>query len=310
MKPPPARRFEERSPLRYQWVLCSALFVAWIGFSPVFIFGEGDIQLASLEAGGGDFAKQCAFASLFAFVMWWEWREEGIGFLGKLPIWLAVVLLWCSASVVWAVDPMIAVRRVMLLVMVTVSVSLVVQRMKSEEFLDALLMISIVILLLDWIAPVVSPDGVHTAAGADRRLAGDWRGAHIHKNETGAFAAIATIVFVDRAIRDRSFLICPTLALLSVCFLIGTGSKTSLGLMFVAFAFGVLATTTWRYRRFRLVVCSVAIVGILMALNFYSREISDILSKLDDPGAFTGRTQIWAIASSYFIDHPFFGAGY
>jgi O-antigen ligase len=284
--------------------------VAWIGFSPVFIFGEGDVQFTNLESGGGDFAKQCAFASLFAFVMWWEWREEGIGFLGKVPVWLAVVLLWCSASVVWAVDPVIAVRRVMLLVMVTVSISLVVQRMKSEEFLNALFIISIVILFLDWIALFVSPDGVHTAAGADPELAGDWRGAHIHKNETGAFAAIATIVFVDRAIRDRSFLICPILALLSVCLLIGTGSKTSLGLLFVAFTFGVLATTTWRYRRFRLVVCSVAIVGILMALNFYSREISDILSKLDDPGALTGRTQIWSIASSYFIDHPFFGAGY
>ncbi|AHY50662.1 O-antigen ligase family protein [Bradyrhizobium japonicum] len=305
-----ARKFEVASSFWGQWIVCAALFVAWVGFTPVFIFGEGDMQLASLEAGGGDLAKQCAFAALFALVVWRVWYEEGVESLGSVPVWLAMVLLWCLVSVVWAVDPMIAVRRVLLLVMVTVAISLVVRRMTGPEFLNALFMISVAILFLDWVALLVSPNGVHTAAGPDVGLIGDWRGAHIHKNETGAFTAIATIVFIDRAMRDRSFLVCPLLALLAVCFLIGTGSKTSLGLLFVAIAFGVVAATTWPYRRLRLVVCSLAIVCVLGFLNFYNREISELLSKLDDPGAFTGRPQIWAIASSYFVDHPFLGAGY
>ena len=294
----------------YPYALFATLLIAFIGFSPVFIYGENDLRTAALEAGGGENLTQIAFASLFVFAGWAAWREGGLRALGGIPIWLAVVLAWCVFSIVWAVEPTIAGRRTVFCVMVCLSTVYLVQRMEAKTALNVLAVTCIVILGLDWIALEASPMALHQEGGAEPGLVGTWRGAHSHKNGAGAFCASSIIVFCDLAVRKRSYITAPALALLAFVFLIGTESKTSLGFLGVAVAAGLLAEFTWRHRMLRYSIMFVGVCLVLVGLNFFSQQLSDALALLDDPGALTGRSQIWPIVLAYIGDHPLSGAGY
>src|ERR1019366_4205329 len=48
----------------------------------------------------------------------------------------------------------------------------------------------------------------------------------------------------------------------------------------------------------------------LIGLTFAGDQFVKILDVLDDPSAFTGRTQIWPVLVNYAADHPLLGAGY
>lgn len=286
------------------------MFIAIIGFSPVFIFGEGDLRTASIEAGGGDGLKQVAFLLLLVFSVYAAWCKGGIRALTSIPIWLALVLGWCILSVTWAVEPLISARRTMFCIISALTTIYLVKCMNVEKIINCLLIVCVVVLGLDWIALAISPMAVHQSGGAEPGLIGLWRGAQSHKNEAGALCAIAIILFIDQTFRNRSFIVAPALALAAVGFLLGTESKTSLGFVGIACAVGLASQLSWRSKAIRHTILCLSIAIILVLINFYGRELDDVVQLLDDPGSLTGRTQIWSIVISYIGDNPLLGAGY
>ena len=141
--------------------------------------------------------------------------------------------------------------------------------------------------------------------------AGAWRGIFFEKNALGAAAAGAglifvTLVHVDKAI--RWFWV--TSLLLAVVLLIGARSTTS----FIAFSipsmiYIVLAATKGR-PSLRLAVIYAGATSVGMAV-FVSMFFPDLLFDLVGKDAtFTGRTEIWALATNSIAERPWTGFGY
>src|SRR5262249_6193689 len=96
----------------------------------------------------------------------------------------------------------------------------------------------------------------------------------------------------------------------AVAFLIGTGSKTSMGLLGVALLAGGFYRLIGKGGLDRIIAfTALTLIGIV-ALGYVAANWETIVAKLNDPLQFTGRAAIWHAELRYIGDHPFFGAGF
>src|SRR4051812_5485699 len=95
------------------------VFLVFVGFTS-FSAGEGGDP--TLSGGAGDALRQIAFLGTLGtiFFLWRDQRVADVDF----PITLAIVLLWCWLSLLWAIEPGIALRRIALGTIIVASVYL------------------------------------------------------------------------------------------------------------------------------------------------------------------------------------------
>jgi O-antigen ligase len=213
------------------------------------------------------------------------------------------------ASALWSLDPAITIRRSALLCVVSACVMLSVHSIGPSRALQLLCYVFAAVVALDLLSVAVIPQALHTADGAEPQLAGDWRGVHGHKNIAGALYVNIVLValFLVSATRGRSAL---ALAIGSSVFLLGTNSKSSLGLLPVA----LLAGTTHRLairnalNRKRIFV-GLALCGAI-ALAGLCLWWEPLSFSLQNPELFTGRVGIWQAEWAYVSDHFLLGSGF
>ena len=289
--------------------LAAILFLSLIGLSPVAIVGP-DINVSGIPSGDGDTLKQAIYVLLFLLIAWYAAATRGVRELAAVPWPLAVVLGWCWLSLSWAVDPSIAFRRVVLATLAVTTVTYAVRAMPARTVLNVLSATLAVVLVADWISIPLFHYALQQADEVEKELAGDWRGLHNHKNEAGAFCAMASIIFVSAAYRARSRISGPLIIAATLAFLWLTKSKTSIGFVSVGMLIGLLAEFCYKnppLRRFLLVASLLAIWGVVA---FDAIPYDAFVAAMDDPAAFTGRSQIWSLLAQYAGDHFLFGAGY
>ena len=284
------------------------IFTAFIGFTPVVIFG--DDGAAALMGGGGDSVRQASFTLLFVLILATSLYTNGAAFLLRVPTALVVLLLWCWASVVWAIEPSTSLRRIIFTTIVVLSVIYAVRVLRYEAVLSVIYAWFAAILLADWLVMPLLPQAVHGPGELDEALIGMWRGIHVHKNEAGAFCAIASLFFMHMTVTARSFVVGPVLTVLALAFLYMTGSKTSGGFIFVAVAAGCAVEYAYRNPNLRRFVL-LGLPGVLLAAYLlFESKLGDLLLQLEDPSSLTGRSQIWPVLLQYSSEHPFLGSGY
>ncbi len=283
------------------------IFVTYLGFSPVL---TGDYGAEGALSGGGDSLRQVAFTALFLLIVAATASGKGAGALLDVPLALVALLLWCWASVTWAIEPDVALRRVLFTTIVTLGVTYSLNMLRPSTVMSILFAWFAAILLLDWLAIPLLAQAVHQPGELDKALVGNWRGIHSHKNEAGAFCALAALMFIDKAWRGRSFIIAPVLAALSLAFLVMTSSKTSGGLVFVAAMAGVVFDLAYRNPTLRAVALGALAAGLLVAVVAFGDQAPALLAVFEDPASLTGRVQIWPVLLNYAVDHPFLGSGY
>ncbi len=283
------------------------IFVTYLGFSPVL---TGDYGADGSLSGGGDSLRQVSFTALFLLIAAVTASGKGAKALLDGPLALVAVLLWCWLSVTWAIEPGVALRRVLFTTIVTLGVTYSLNMLSYRTAMSILFTWFAVILLLDWLAIPLLPQAVHQPGEIDKALVGNWRGVHTHKNEAGAFCALAALVFIDKAWRGRSHIIAPALVALSLAFLVMTSSKTSGGLVLVAAMAGVVFNLGYRNPTLRAVVLGTIACGLLLAVVAFGDRASELLAVFEDPASLTGRVQIWPVLLNYAADHPFLGSGY
>ena len=283
------------------------IFIAFIGVSPLI---TGDYSADGALSGTGDSARQAAFVMIFVLIVAAAVLTKGTRALLDVPVALGVLLLWCWASVAWAIEPAVSFRRVLFTTIVVLSVVYSVNMLSYRQVMSSLAGWFALIVLLDWLTVQIMTNAIHQANEAEPLLAGNWRGIHTHKNEAGALCAVAALLFSDLAFRGKSFITAPVLAALSVGFLVMTQSKTSEAAVVVAALLGLFIDRGYRNPVLRNIMFAAGLCLLVLLAIGFGDQATDLLVFLDDPGSLTGRVQIWPVLFRYAGDHLLLGSGY
>lgn len=226
-----------------------------------------------------------------------------------IPWTLLLALGWCWLSLSWAIEPGIALRRLLLTTIVIWTLFLTVEAIGYQRIINVARVVLVVTLVANFLAVILTPSfGIHQFADlSDPGLVGDWRGVMLQKNFAGAACAFTLIMFILDASHIARWLRA-IVVVAAIVFLIKSGSKTSMGIAVLGILVGFLYTRyNPAYRS--LLIPALLIIGTTIALLL--QIYWDVLiAPLSDQGAFTGRTQIWPPLFAFFQDHWFFGAGY
>ncbi|UPJ41145.1 O-antigen ligase family protein [Bradyrhizobium sp. 40] len=281
------------------------LILVFVGLHPLSAaeLYDGDM------AGGGDFLRQLAYIAIFGGLLL-SLRSAPSASL-SMPKTLLALLVWCWASLAWAVDPGVAFRRITLTSIVVGCCFLSVSLLGRERFKRLLALTLAAVIVADLIAVVVHPNAIQGYDFLEEALVGNWRGLHIEKNAAGAIAGAATIIFfftaVERAkVRWGYF----SMLILAYFFLYKTQSKTSFGLVPAAILLGLGYRFLYRNAFVARVLAVTSAVIFAAGAAAFLRYLPEITSFVTDPEAFTGRGMIWSGLGAYIADNWELGSGY
>ncbi|WP_187972442.1 O-antigen ligase family protein [Aquibium microcysteis] len=265
------------------------------------------------EATGGDIVNQLGFGavgalSLFCLLAFVDRRVLAslVGF------WWAVLLGLFFVSVAHAADPSSAFRTaVFTLIGVLAMVTVLTVPRDADAISTVLAVTGLAIVGLCYAGLVVYPDiAIHGTDSTEPQHAGLWRGAFSHKNVAGP--VMAGLSFAGLYLIRRGWRWSGSVLLLSaVVFLAHTGSKTTTGLVPLAFLM-VMGPSLVGLRRavplvfaIALVAAAVGTVGIVVWQPLWD------LSQQISPGlTYTGRTTLWTFLLEMIERKPWFGYGY
>jgi exopolysaccharide production protein ExoQ len=261
-------------------------------------------------ASEGSSFRQLAYILLLLVVLVWAapW-ERGLKYIA-IPIPILVALAWCWLSLIWAVEPGIAFRRLLLTTSVIWTVCILVHCNGYRQNLNALRAAMVIILVANYLAVWLTPEvGIHL--GEDLRaytsVAGNWRGLTTHKNFAGASCAFCILLFLFEG-RDLKLWFRASVIVLAGIFLYYSASKTSLGMLVLASGLGYFYNRI--EKRFRRFIIPIGVI-VMCGISAYTSVYMDALAHLYlQPTAFTGRGQIWSALYLYAQNHAMLGAGF
>ncbi len=259
--------------------------------------------------GEGSPVRQICYLLIFLFTVAGARPLLGYRRLMVVPMPLVLALFWCWLSLSWAIEPEVAVRRLVLTTLVIWTIFTLVRHLGYDKSILILRWVFVVTLIACYIAVLATPMiGIHQMNDpGDAQLIGNWRGIMMQKNFAGAVCALTILTFLFDAGRIPKAVRAIVIAL-AFFFLVESQSKTSFGIMFVAILTGFLYTRfSARRRAYAIPLLFVGAIIISLMIDMYS----DVLvNKFSDPYAFTGRGMIWQALWSFAEDNPIFGSGY
>ncbi len=297
------------------WVVEAAyvgfLLLVFIGLTPFAARDTVDTAIgASAAAGAGDVLRQICYLSVFAVILASALLKRGVSALGAVPIWLAMLLVWCALTSLWAIEPDVALRRAGLEMIVVFSAMLGADTVGPQRSLKLLSYVLTAILVVNWISIPLLPQALHQPGDIEPEVVGDWRGLYFHKNIAGAVCALSVLLFLYYAITEKARLLYFGFVVASFAFLLKTHSKSSLGLLPVAIAAAAIYRWGWRRDIDRAIV---TITGLLLVVGIGTLVFVNhdaIARVLSDPEEFTGRAAIWQGELAFIADHPLGGSGF
>jgi len=281
------------------------------------LLGPAMTTLGDTESGAGNAVRQLGYAVVFGLALIAMRPLKHPERLAVVPWFFWLALAWCWLSLAWALDPGVAVRRLVLTTIVIWSVFAVVRQLGVERTLLFVRIALIAILIVNYIVVLMFPAiGLHDLGSDDQLLVGKWRGMMGHKNQAGLVCAL-TILFFSFDRRKVPYPVLAGVIALSIVFLWFSASKTSLALVFVAVAvgFGLEKLKAVRgsrpslspmWRNALLIGASIA----LLPLIHFGVQSDLFLNYIADSSGLTGRTEIWAAMMRYYLNNPVFSAGY
>lgn len=225
---------------------------------------------------------------------------------------LLVVLAVAAISLPQALDPEASFRALLLasFAMVLV-VGILLLPWTEASFATAAANAALALVLLVYATLLLAPHlAIHGAEGAEGGHAGDWKGHLSHKNYAApVFSMVAMFgIYVWRmGLRLRG----AAVILLSVVFVLNSGSKTTMGFLPVAIGLVMLARLLGRPRLvLAMHLGMVALVGALTVGTVFSPTLLKLSAAINADPTFTGRDEIWKFASLKIVEKPWLGHGY
>ncbi len=289
--------------------IAAVAFFAMVLLAPAMVVREmaiGDIS----ASGEGSVVRQIGYVLILLFSIFATWKQ-GPGLKALIMPWpLMLALGWCWISLAWAINPGVAVRRLVLMTIVVWNTFIIMQAAGYDRTIKVLRFLFVAILIAGYITVAIAPSiGIHMMLDGDIQLTvvGNWRGLMGHKNIAGAACAITLMLFLYDTKQIKPVLRWAVL-LAAAFFLYKAQSKTSFGMLLIALLCG------WIFQRYDERIRSFAIPMIMFLTAagwfFYSTYQSFVFENLLNPKFFTGRGFIWDAMIRYAGEHLLLGAGY
>lgn len=264
-----------------------------------------------VQNGAGDALRQICYLAVFALLVFTAVRQRGGEIFATLPVVLLGLLVWCVASSVWSPDPVVTIRRAGLATVLVISAILGVETVGSERSLVLWRWVLLAVLAINLVSVKFVPAAVHQLGEVDPQLVGNWRGVYGHKNIAGSVGAMTALIFLfmpARGFWTKLF----DFAVVAVAglFLVGTHSKSSIGLLAVAVMAGAVYRVAWRKELDRTIALVVMGLVVVIGAVLLLADQAEIAKLLADPTQFTGRTEIWNAELAHIRDHPLLGSGF
>jgi O-antigen ligase len=286
-----------------QITLLALIGLVIIGLDPL---GQ---RIKTLPATGeGDLMRQLSYVLIFGFaVITTKGMPQFRQFIA-VPLSILSIILLCWISLFWAIEPSIAIRRLILTTMIIWIIFKSVEQGGYEITVSTIRTIFLITLVLNYASILITPAAIHLEEDLiDPGLIGTWRGILPQKNFTGAVCALTILIFTFDAKRIKTvvrFLV----IIGTLFFLYKTQSKTSLALLLIALGAGYAFqcyNPAYRVSVIAGVVFTIVTSSIL-AWIFWDF----ITAPLANPDALTGRMQIWPVLWQYWQDNWLLGSGY
>jgi O-antigen ligase len=216
-------------------------------------------------------------------------------------------LVYAAVSVVWAMEPDVSARRLILQLLFLSAIALTIVTIKDRQrVLSDITIILFATAILNLIAVVVRPP---TPIGH--------AGIYGQKNVLGYAAALMLLVGASNVLLRQMWfrLIGVFLVLSGLLLVVVSQSKTSLGLAVIAPTLAMTLLWTGRTFRIDLGLLTATLVGMLVlcwlvATQVFEISIDDLLYFLLRDSTFSGRIYIWEFVGRYIEQRPVLGHGY
>ncbi len=271
--------------------------------------GESSSRALAQNISGGDSARQFTILLLglaggFS-LLWRERRAFGVqGILG----WSILVYVgWVFLSLVWADDPWLTLKRVVIFAILAFGALGVVNRATLEQIVWVVFWSSLLYLLVGLGSEIMH--GTFDPFGAHYRFAGMF-----HPNYQGLNCSLLILSALCLASMGHSKSILAAIVCLGLAFLLLTKSRTALGSLVVALL--VFGWLVWSFERKLLLLIAGGWVGSLLFFLYQDlilarfwkifllgRDISHLKT-------LTGRVPLWEAALDYVFARPLTGYGY
>jgi O-antigen ligase len=308
---------EVRAPTSAVDTLCglvaiAILFAIFVTFDPFSDLGLG--EPSQQVTGGGE--APVYFAMLFlTIVAGLLLYSAGRFTLPSLvtPANLALLAWLLAVGVALSATPSISARRLVLAFLTFLLAAMLPALTRGlRHFTGLLLFTAAIVLILSYLGILLAPHlTIHQPGDlVEPELAGKWRGIYGHKNV--AAGVMAVFVYTGWfAIRIGQPLAGGAIALAAFVFLIFSGGKSELALVFVVPIIAALvARTRSIWLKAFLAFAPLAILAFLTIGAVVSKTAQAILSALSIDPTFTGRTDIWKFALAAIAEHPWKGHGF
>jgi O-antigen ligase len=288
-------------------VFVAFLLLVFVGLRPFAVRDEESLLAGA--AGDGDLVRQIAFVAVFLAASLVALLQPRGRITEVVPAPLAAVLCWCLLSVVWAIEPVIALRRVGLTILVVCTIAACINSIGGAGVLRLLRGVLALVLIANLVSIAVIPQAVHLDGERAADLVGAWRGMHFHKNAAGVIAALSAMVFLAFALETRRW---ANWALFggAVVFLVMTRAKTSIALLGIAVAAGLVYRHALRDQSRRPVTLFAMVTGLCVVFILALLNHSALAALLQDPDFLTGRGAIWQALIASVQERPILGVGY
>lgn len=295
------------------WTLVITMIVPW-GFDYASLANPNTPPPGTPASGALWFAMLGAGSLILAWRRVLSWRV-----LSSTNIFLMLFLALAFASMAWSIEPGITLRRlVRVLTFFAVAFAFVVVGWHVRRFQNLMRPVLTFMLAGSLIFGLLSPGfAIHQSDSYE--LIGAWRGLTTHKNQLGALASTAVILwahaFLVREVGLRNFVIGGGISL--ACLLLSRSSTAFITTVFVVLFLlmllrspkGLRPYMPWVVALFVIALLgySMAILRILPGSDTLLKPITFISGK---DATFTGRSQIWEIVVDHIRTRPLFGSGY
>jgi len=286
------------------------LLLVFVGLTPFAVRSPEMMALGeSGVSGAGDSMRQVTYLAAFSVIALGAFRKFGADMIALIPLLLALLVVWCVASSLWAAEPGVTFRRAGLEVVIVLSAMWGVEVLGIERALKLFRGVLAAVLIVNWLSIPFIKAAIHQPGEFDPALVGAWRGLYYHKNIAGAVTAISAMVFLFFAI-DQKRRIDWLLFFAAAVFLVMTKSKSSMGLLAVTLVAGAGYRIGWsRGLNRSITIVTVMLLGVV-GLTVELAGWADISRLISDPQEFTGRAAIWQAEFAFITDHPLFGSGF
>ena len=304
----PASRTSDRN-LLAEIGFSAFLLLIFVGLHPFALRNQANLPLGDSGTGAGDMWRQITYLGAFTLIAAGALQRDATRIFAALSPLLAVLLVWCLITSLWALQPGVTMRRAGLEIVIVLSGAMGVQAVGAERAFAFVRFILGAVLIVNFLSIPTVHQAVHLSDEKDPALIGNWRGLYFHKNITGAVCVITALLFLFRALQTRK--VPPWLMFgAAVFFTVMTRSKTSLGLLPIGIAAGLVFRYTRPHSLTRCVVGTAAVLLFALAAVVVVVDFHGITRFLADPQELTGRVAIWQGELAFIRDHPLQGSGF